>query len=82
MENVCADSTDITVALQHKIAQVNFEEKYDNVLFIILIISKERLLCNYLTLWNFRVQNIFESLLHSPRVETVKYSKNIKVDFI
>ncbi len=51
MENVCADSTDITVALQHKIAQVNFEEKYDNVLFIILIISKERLLCNYLTLW-------------------------------
>ncbi len=82
MENVCADSTDITVALQHKIAQVNFEEKYYNVLFIILIISKERLLCNYLTLWNFRVQNIFESLLHSPRVETVKYIKNINVNFI
>lgn len=28
-KNLCADSTDITEALHHKIAQVNCEEKYD-----------------------------------------------------
>ncbi len=28
MEHLCADSTDITIELQHKIAQLNCEEKY------------------------------------------------------